>query len=119
MTSRHKPPSRATKERIAPLPPIPRAVLSTHGMIPVTLVDDLRDPETGETLFGFWNAYTRTISIRAALDPTAAWLTLLHELTHADLGEIGVKLSDDQEEAICCALAAARFAALRLRGTLP
>lgn len=75
------------------------------------LVDDLRDPEDPTArLFGYWNAFTRVISVRAGMHPTTAWLTLIHEQTHADLSDIGVKLSEEQEESVCNAIASARVA---------
>ena len=97
--------------RKATLPPLPATVFSTHGEITVELVEDLRDPEDPTSrLFGYWNAFTRVISIRAGMHPTTMWLTLIHEQTHADLGEIGIKLSEDQEEAVANAIASARVA---------
>jgi hypothetical protein len=64
-------------------------------------------------LFGYWEPFSRVISIRAGLHPTAAWLTFYHEKTHADIYEIGVVITEDAEEAICNANAAARLAELR------
>lgn len=93
------------------LPPIPSSVFSEFGPITVLIVEDLRAPDDpNERLFGYWDAFTRTISVRAGMHPVASWLTLLHEKAHAELGEVGVKLSEDQEEAACNALARARLA---------
>ena len=101
---------------MARLPALPTTVFSTHGPLTVELVEDLRDPEnSADRLFGYWNAFTRTISVRAGMHPTTAWLTLIHEQTHADLGEIGVKLSEEQEEAVCNAIASARVAEMLAR----
>lgn len=101
-----------TRTRKRPtLPPLPATVFSTHGEITVQIVEDLRDPDDATSrLFGYWNAFARVISVRADMHPTAAWLTLLHEQAHADLSEIGVKLTEDQEEAVCNAIASARVA---------
>lgn len=97
--------------RKPPLPPLPTTVFSTHGEIAVQLVDDLRDPENvNERLFGYWDAFARVISVRAGMHPTTMWLTLIHEQTHADLSEIGIKLTEDQEESVCNAIASARVA---------
>ena len=49
------------------------------------------------------------------MHPVTAWLTLLHERAHADLGEIGIKLSEDQEEAVANAIASARVAEMLAR----
>lgn len=101
-----------TRRKPAPaLPPLPATVFSTHGEIAVQLVEDLRDPEDPtERLFGYWNAFARVISVRSGMHPTTMWLTLIHEQTHADLSEIGIKLTEDQEEAVCNAIASARVA---------
>lgn len=94
------------------LPPIPETVFHALGPIPVEAVEDLRDVETGETLFGYWDPYKRVIYLRAGMHPVTAWATLWHERTHAELNDIGVKLRTDQEEAICEAVARARVAEL-------
>lgn len=101
------------------LPPLPASVFSLHGPLEVRLVENLRDPEPPhEQLFGFYNAFTRTISVRLGMHPTTMWLTLFHEQTHADIAEIGVALTNDQEEAVCNAIAAARVAEM-LSGRTP
>lgn len=102
------------KKKSAPLPPLPTSVLTTHGEVAVIIVPDLRDPDdTTKPLYGYWDCFARTISIRAGMHPTASWLTLFHEKTHADLSEIGVALAEEMEEVICNAIAAARLAELR------
>jgi hypothetical protein len=104
------------RQKAPPFPPIPCEVYSAFGPIVVELVEDLRAPEDPtERLFGYWNPFTRVISIRANLHPAAAWLTLHHEKTHADLSEIGVTLSTDQEEAVCNAIAQARVSEMLAR----
>ena len=93
------------------LPPIPASVFSIHGPIAVEIVEDLRDPEPPyERLFGHFNGFLRLIQIRAGMHHTAMWLTLEHERAHADIAEIGIQVSTDQEEAIVNAIAAARVA---------
>lgn len=105
--------TRKKTPKAAPLPPLPDTVFTTCGPVAVKIVDDLRDPEDPDChLFGYWNAFDRVICIRAGMHPTAMHLTLWHERTHCDLSEIGVKLSDDQEEAVCNAVANARVAEL-------
>lgn len=95
------------------LPPIPPSVLTAHGTVEVQMIDDLRDPdEPSKTLFGYWDPYRRVILLRDGMHPTAAWLTLFHERTHADLSETGIALDGEHEEVVCNAIAAARFAEL-------
>lgn len=94
------------------LPPLPASLFSVYGPIPVEIVEDLKDVDTGDTLFGYWDSYKRIIYIRAGLHPAAAWQTLYHELAHAWLLDIGVKLSYNQEEAVVGAVASARLAEL-------
>jgi hypothetical protein len=101
------------KRKAKTLPPLPATVLTAHGDVAVVLVDDLRDPDDAtKTLFGYWDPYKRTISIRVGMHPTAAWLTLFHEKTHADLSEIGVTLTEEHEEVVANAIAGARLAEL-------
>ena len=93
------------------LPPIPASVFSIHGPITVEIVEDLRDPEPPhEKLFGLFDGFARVIKLRAGMHHTALWLTLEHERAHADIAEIGIQVSTDQEEAIVNAIAAARVA---------
>lgn len=104
----------ARKRKASPLPPLPVSVLTTHGEVAVVIVAGLSDPDDPNLpLYGYWDCFARTISIRAGMHPTAAWLTLFHEKTHADLSEIGVALAEEAEEVICNAIAAARLAELR------
>lgn len=101
------------------LPPLPATIFSTYGPIPVEVVHDLSDPETGEPIFGWWDPFARVIKIRAHLHPAAALSTLYHEQTHAWMADIGVRLTTAQEESIANAVAAARLAELldSLRGS--
>ena len=106
----------AKAAKTKPLPPLPSEVFTINGPVPVLVVEDLRAPgDPTEPLFGFWDPFARTISIRKGLHPTAAWLTLYHEAAHAHLSEIGVKLTEDQEEAVVNAIAAVRYAELVAR----
>lgn len=95
------------KAREQSLPPLPTSVPNIHGPVPVVMVPDLRDSD-GKELFGFWDPYAREIRLRVGMHPIAAWLTLWHEQTHADLSEIGVLLTTDQEEAVVSAIASQR-----------
>jgi hypothetical protein len=103
-----------TRTKPAALPPLPSSVMTTHGPVAVILVENLCDPaDPTEKLFGYWDPFTRVISLRAGMHPTAMWLTLWHEKAHADLGDVGVKLSEEIEESVCNAVAAGRFAEMR------
>lgn len=98
------------RKRVAPvLPPLPADVFNTFGRIPVVLVPNLKD-DVGGDVFGYWDPVAREIRLLAGMAPAQAWLTLWHERTHAELNEIGVELSKDQEEAIVNAIARARVA---------
>ncbi len=107
------------KAKTTTLPPLPATVFSIHGPVEVRVVDDLRDPETpfGQ-LFGYYDAFTRQISVRAGMHPTTAWLTLWHERTHMDIADTGVVMTLDQEESVCNSVAAARVAEM-LAGRTP
>lgn len=94
------------------LPPLPAELFSTYGPIPVQLVEELSDPQTGEPLFGWWDSFARVIRVRAGLHPAAGWSTLYHEQAHAWIADVGVKLSTNQEECVCNAIASARLAEL-------
>jgi len=98
--------SRRTAKR---LPPIPEDVFNTFGRIPVVLTPNLKD-DAGGDVFGYWDAVNREIRLLAGMAPAQAWLTLWHERTHAELNEIGVELTKDQEEAVVNAIARARVA---------
>lgn len=90
-------------------PKLPRTIFHPMGAIPVILVADLKD-EDGKDVFGLWDAFTREIRIRSNMRPVNQWSTLWHERTHAELSEIGIALSTDQEECVCNAIANARVA---------
>jgi hypothetical protein len=100
--SRRKAPPKARR-----LPPLPKSWWSPYGVVPVHVVPDLKS-EDGEACFGLWNPLTREISICAGMKREVAWLTLWHEVTHMDLQEIGVRITEDQIEAVCNAIAQAR-----------
>ena len=99
------------------LPPIPATAFTVHGAVPVKMTDDPTILDPGD--FGCWNAHDRIIYIRCGMSPTSMWLTLFHEITHADLSDIDFAIEHDALEAICNAIASARFAALRAGVTLP
>jgi hypothetical protein len=94
------------------LPRLPSSVFSLLGPVPV-LVMDLSTEEGGnETLLGIWNAARRDIRVRPLMAPVTALHTLYHEQTHCWLWDAGVRLTSEQEEAVCDAIATARVAEL-------
>lgn len=99
-------------KRAPRLPPLPKSVWSPYGPIPVELVPGLCSSD-GEPCFGMWCPLARKIEINAGMKPAVAWLTLWHERTHAELSEIGVRLSEDQIEAVCNAISQARVLEMR------
>lgn len=95
--------------RAVRLPPIPRDVFGICGRIPVITVPNLKNDD-GADVFGYWDPMSREIRLLAGMSPVKAWLTLIHERTHADLDDIGIRLTEDQEEAVVHAIARARVA---------
>jgi len=100
--------------RVKVLPPLPRDVFNAFGRIPVVIVPNLKD-DTGGDVFGYWDPVKREIRLLSDMAPAQAWLTLWHERTHAELNEIGVELTKDQEEAVVQAIARARVAEMLAR----
>lgn len=96
-------------------PPIPSAVPSALGPIPVTF-EVLPYGET-HTTWGRWEPAERRIYLRPGMDPAHTWATLMHEVVHAEIDDAGLKLPEDTEEAICRALGPAR--ALKVRTGWP
>jgi hypothetical protein len=89
---------------------LPTEAFSLLGPVPIVLCDLAGDAEAGEGTFGLWSAVRRDIKIRADLTVIAALHTFYHEQTHCWLWDAGVRLSDEQEEAVCDAIATARVA---------
>lgn len=96
------------------LPPIPDAVHSVLGPIPVRLVTGSPDPTDPDCL-GMWEPATRTITLRQDVAPQTLWVTLFHERVHALLDDAGVRLTHDQAESVCDALGAGLTAELLAR----
>jgi len=98
-------------------PAIPSTVYSALGPVPVTIVADLVDGD-GEALMGLWLPESRTIQLRAGMNPIATFATLLHERVHQILWDSGAKpLDEDEEERICDAISTALVA--EMIGQLP
>ena len=94
------------------LPPLPDAVATQLGPVPVRVVKKLRYKKDGkkQRLFGRYCAIERVIEISAEAVPVMQWQTLFHEMVHVALGDVGLNnvISDEQVEVICDTLATAR-----------
>lgn len=88
-------------------PPLPATVPSVLGPVRVLVLPDLR--LGNEPLMGSWNSYTRTIRIRAGIDPAAQWQALEHEKVHMELWDAGLSVGDEElEDRIADAIGTAR-----------
>jgi hypothetical protein len=101
------------------LPPIPDTVGAVLGPIRVVWVDDLRDPDTDDSLDGLWESDPRTIKLRLGQAIDIAWWTLWHEWAHAVFFDTRTTLPDDDEEDACDALATARLLEMQGRAWTP
>jgi hypothetical protein len=98
------------------LPPIPSSITLPAGAVSVGWRANL-EASDASPCWGLFEWGERRITIREGLALTAAWLTLEHEAVHAILYDAGVELPSDVEERVCDAIAQARVAAMRKRGT--
>jgi hypothetical protein len=89
-------------------------VYSPLGPVAVEVVEDLRDD--GQVICGDYNIGTRCIRVRAGMHPATMWQTFYHEVCHMFLTDAGVKLSKEQEEAVCDAYGSYRTAELLDQG---
>jgi hypothetical protein len=90
-------------------PTIPVTVPAPGGVITVKIVDKLEDGGVG--CWGLWVADEREVRIEKHRSRAHMWRILYHELTHAALADSGLDnlLTDQQQEAICEAVATARM----------
>lgn len=85
-----------------------REVWGVLGPIPVYYRPHLQ--LDGHWLYGLYEPEKRRITLRAGMPPELTQQTLLHEVCHAVLSDLGASLADAQEEDRACdALATARF----------
>jgi hypothetical protein len=101
------------------LPPIPDTVGAVLGPIRVLWVADLRDPDTDESLDGYWESDPRTIKLRSGQALEIAWWTLWHEWGHAVFFDTGTTLPEDDEENACDSIATARLLEMQGRSWTP
>jgi hypothetical protein len=102
--SRRKVAPKGTPKAVTPaLPPIPDAVHSVLGPIPVRLVTGSPDPTSPDCL-GMWEPARRTITLRQDVAPEVLLVTLWHERVHAMLDDAGVRLTHDQAESVADAI---------------
>jgi hypothetical protein len=91
------------------LPPIPAAISSPQGPIPVRIVK--RIGKRKHTIMGRYRLTKRRIEIRANMPRRVQWHTLYHEQYHSILCDSGLHnaFSDEQQELLCDLYASARM----------
>lgn len=91
-------------------PPIPKHVNTMRGPVPIKIVDGLKDDD-GDTAWGLWQLKPRRIELEKSAPLALQWTTLYHEIVHAALDDSGLGnlFTDQQQEAICDAIATARM----------
>ena len=98
------------------LPPLPDAVATQLGPVPVVVVPKLAVKKDGKkyALFGRYRAISRVIEISAKSAPIMQWQTLFHEWVHVVLGDAGLHntFTEEQQETIADVIATARAAEL-------
>ena len=89
--------------------PLPKDVFSPFGPLKVRPLDD---PD--EAVFGKFLYDQREVQLRKSACAETQWNTVLHEMTHIALWDSGAhaQLTEEQEEAVCDAVAAYLTAAL-------
>lgn len=70
---------------------------------------DPADPHTR----GLWLCLERRILVQSTLRRDIAWRIFFHEYFHACIDDAGVRLTEDQEEAVCDALSSGCLRLLR------
>ena len=98
------------------LPPIPDAVATQLGPVPVNVVKKLHYRKDGkkQEMFGRFRAMSRTIEINEDIAPVMRWQTFFHEWMHVVMTDAGLHnvFTPEQQETICDAVATARVAEL-------
>jgi len=99
------------------LPPIPDAVPSPLGPVPVVFVETLSEASDDFETFGLWDMLNRVIKIREGLPIAVQWQTLYHEMTHVAIWDAGLHnvLTEDCIEILCDVLGCARVMELTQR----
>jgi hypothetical protein len=101
----------------AELPPIPQAVPSPLGPVPIVWADSLKDPD-GNVLLGGFSGTRRAIYLRNDLkrNPRVAYAVFRHEVCHLVLEDSGLGniLPIEHQQAVCDAIAAYAVAELLL-----
>lgn len=95
-------------------PPLPDAMPTQLGPVPVIIAKKLRYKKDGKKhhLFGRYRPIPRVIEISARATPVMQWQTLFHEWVHVVLGDAGLHnvFPEEQQEVICDLIATARVA---------
>jgi hypothetical protein len=92
------------------LPPLPAAIPSPLGPVPVVLCPKIKRGKDKRFVFGKYNTAGREIHISQKASHVMQWQTLFHEWAHMVLHDAGLNnlLTSDQEEVFCEALGTAR-----------
>lgn len=87
------------------LPPLPESFHTQLGDVPVLIVKEIAPAKEDESVMGVWRPESRQVEIKDGMHGATTHHTLLHERVHVALFDAGVKLTHDQEEAVCDAVA--------------
>ena len=96
-------------------PPIPKSIIEIGGEVRIVRQADPRDSE-GDASMALWDAERREITLKSSLRGERAWLFYFHELTHAQVYDIGLQMDPTMEEALCQGFAS--ISVYRLRRSL-
>ena len=90
------------------LPLLPEHFDAPLGRVDV-VVRHFDGPDHGD--YGQWLESARTIELNESMSEQQQWIALFHEQTHVALSDSGVDevLTEEMVEAICDAIATARF----------
>lgn len=91
-------------------PPLPKTISAPGGTVTVRRVKAIK-LASGHEAWGTWEPHTRTVEIDLTAPMAHQWRTLYHELAHVALDDAGLHngMNEELVEAVCDALATARF----------
>lgn len=87
------------------LPVLPESFHTQLGDVPVAVVDEIAPSKEDESVMGIWRPETREVQVKDGMHGATMWQTYWHERVHVALFDAGVKLTQDQEEGVCDAVA--------------
>lgn len=94
------------------LPPVPAAIASRFGPVPVTIEAGL---EERRDALGLFEPKRRHVTLEADVCELTRWQTFFHEEFHVALWDGGSQLGKEQEEFVCDLYAALRVAEMLAR----